>query len=92
MQLAVLAALHRQPAAVERRQDRRRGAAQVDVAGRPLPDSITAPARPQIGLSPRALVTGQELARIRRCRFEHSVLNTWAIRPLARSIVTTWPS
>lgn len=59
---------------------------------RPLPDSITAPPRPQIALSPRVFVTGRKAARISVRRLEHSVLNTWAIRPLARSIVTTWPS
>ena len=56
---------------------------------RPLPGSITAPARPQIALSPRVLVTPQELAAISRWRFEHSLFQTCPIRPLARSIVTT---
>src|SRR5579859_2321107 len=49
---------------------------------RRLPGSITAPARPQIALSPLVLVTEHELALIRRWRFEHSVFHTWAMWPL----------
>ena len=49
-----------------------------------LPGSITAPARPQIALSPCVFVYLHELARMIRWRFEHSVFQTWAIRPLDR--------
>ena len=59
---------------------------------RPLPGSMIAPARPQMALSPLVLVTLHELARMSRWRFEHSVFHTWTMRPVVRSMVTTWPS
>ena len=49
---------------------------------RPMPGSITAPARPHIALSPCVLVTAQDLAAISRWRLEHSLFQTWTIRPV----------
>jgi hypothetical protein len=51
------------------------------------PGSTTGPPRERIAES----LDGQVLGPIRRRRSEHSVLKTERIRPLARSISTTWP-
>ena len=64
------------------------GALPVATSRRFVSGSTTAPARAQIAES----LAGQELGGlIRRWRLEHSEFHTWAMRPLLRSIITTWP-
>ena len=63
------------------------GAFPVATRIRPLPGSTTAPARAQIAASDSGQLDGSMISS----RSEQSAFQTWTIRPLARSIETTWP-